>query len=89
MIAQALRIHESTITRHINYFLIEQKLTSNNGGSDSHLNAEKTKLLISHLTANTYFHTYQICQYIKDTWAICYSVSGMNKWLHQHDFSYK
>ncbi|PKG41020.1 helix-turn-helix domain-containing protein, partial [Psychromonas sp. Urea-02u-13] len=37
----------------------------------------------------TYFHTYQICQYIKDTWAICDSVSGLNKWLHQHHFSYK
>ena len=89
MIAQALRIHESTITRHINDFLTQQKLTSDNGGSDSFLNAEQTDLLISHLTENTYFHTYQICQYVKDNWAISYSVSGMNKWLHQHHFSYK
>lgn len=89
MIAQALRIHESTITRHINDFLTQQKLTSDNGGSDSFLNTEQTGLLISHLCKNTYFHTYQICQYVKDTWAICYSVSGMNKWLHQHHFSYK
>ena len=89
MIAQALRIHESTITRHINDFLIQQKLTSDNGGSDSFLNAEQTDLLISHLDENTYFHVYQICQYVKDTWAIYYSVSGMNKWLHQHHFSYK
>ena len=89
MIAQALRVHESTITRHINDFLIQQKLTTDNGGSNSFLNTEQTDLLISHLTENTYFHTYQICQYVKDTWAICYSVSGMNKWLHQHHFSYK
>jgi len=46
-------------------------------------------LLISHLTENTYFHTYQICQFVKDTWGICYSVSGMDKCLHQHHFSYK
>jgi hypothetical protein len=45
--------------------------------------------IISHLTKNTYFHTYQIFQYVKDTWAIGYSVSGMNKWLHQHRFGYK
>ena len=89
MIAQALRIHESTITRHINDFLIQHKLTSNNGGSDSFLNTEQTDLLISHLSENTYFHTYQICHYVQDTWAIYYSVSGMNKWLHQHHFSYK
>ena len=69
MIAQALRIHESTITRHINDFLTQQKLTSDNGGSDSFLNTEQTDLLISHLCENTYFHTYQICQYVKDTWA--------------------
>ena len=89
MIAKALRIHESTITRHINDFLTKQKLTSDNGGSDSFLNVEQSDLLISHLTENTYFHTYQICQYVKEIWAVCYSVSGMNKWLHQHGFSYK
>ncbi len=89
MIAQALRIHESTRTRHINDFLIPQKLTSYNGGSDSFLNTEQTNLLISHLIEKTYFHTYQICQYVKDARATCDSVSGMNKWLHQHHFSYK
>ena len=89
MIAQALRLHESTITRHIHDFLNEQKLQPENGGSQSHLSEEQTKLLIEHLTEVTYCHTHQICNYIKQTFNITYSVSGLNKWLHRNGFSYK
>ena len=27
--------------------------------------------------------------YIENTWKVIYSVSGLNKWLHQNGFSYK
>ena len=37
----------------------------------------------------TYFHTHQICSYIKQTYDIVYSVPGLNKWLHKNGFSYK
>lgn len=89
MIAQALLVHESTISRHLNEFIDEQKLTPENGGSSSHLNREQTKQLIEHLSDVTYFHTHQICSYIKSTFKIDYSVSGFNKWLHHNGFSYK
>lgn len=89
MIAQALLVHESTISRHLNDFIQEQKLTIDNCGSSSHLNDEQTKKLIEHLSATTYFHTHQICSYIKTTFDISYSVSGLNKWLHHNGFSYK
>ena len=36
MIAQALRLHETTILRHLNDFL-EGKINTENGGSSSHL----------------------------------------------------
>jgi transposase len=89
MIAQALLVHESTISRHIKDFIDEQKLTPENGGSSSHLNNEQTKQLIEHLSDITYFHTHQICSYIKNTFDVKYSVSGLNKWLHHNGFSYK
>jgi len=89
MIAQALLVHESTVSRHLNDFISEQKLIPENGGSASHLNSEQTKQLIEHLSDVTYFHTHQICSYIKSTYAIKYSVSGFNKWLHYNGFSYK
>jgi hypothetical protein len=28
-------------------------------------------------------------EYIKQCYGVSYSVPGMNKWLHRHDFSYK
>jgi transposase len=88
-IAQALLVHESTISRHIRDFIDEQKLTPENRGSTSYLSEKETHQLIEHLTDTTYFHTHQICSYIKTTFDVHYSVSGLNKWLHHHGFSYK
>jgi hypothetical protein len=45
--------------------------------------------LITHLGEVTYLHTHQIVAYIKETFEVEYTVSGLNKWLHQHQFSYK
>jgi len=88
-IAQALRIDESTITRHLKEFVNNQKLNPENGGSKSYLNTMQTEQLIAHLTDITYFHAHQICTYIENTFAIKYSVPGLNKWLHNNGFSYK
>ncbi|OTA18191.1 DDE endonuclease [Xenorhabdus vietnamensis] len=35
MIAQALRIHEGTVSRHLKNFIAQEKFTPENGGSDS------------------------------------------------------
>ncbi|WP_340619176.1 helix-turn-helix domain-containing protein, partial [Xenorhabdus entomophaga] len=40
MIAQALRIHESTVSRHLKDYFSQEKLAPENGGSESHLSAE-------------------------------------------------
>ena len=42
MIAQALRLHQTTIYHHISEFLNKGKLKPENGGSDSKLSAEQT-----------------------------------------------
>lgn len=89
MICQALRKHESTITRHLNDFISEQKLRPENGGSHSHLTQQQTEQLIDHLCVHTYFHQHEIIAYIERTFNVRYSVPGLNKWLHQHRFSYK
>ena len=88
-IAQALRKHESTVSRHLLDFKKSQKLTPENGGSQSHLNEKQTEELIAHLSNHTYVYTHQIVAHVKLTYKVNYSVSGMNKWLHQHGFSYK
>jgi hypothetical protein len=37
----------------------------------------------------TYLHSHQIVAYISEQFQIKYTVSGLNKWLHKHQFSYK
>ncbi len=64
MISQALRIHETTVTRHLNDYLQSEKLMPENGGSQSKLNASETMALIEHLSEHTYFHTHQIVDYV-------------------------
>jgi len=64
MIAQALRIHESTVTRHLNDYRAD-KLTIESGGSCSLLDDVQTKELISHLELHTHQSTIEIISYIK------------------------
>ena len=67
MISQALRIHESTVARHLSDYVLFEKLKPENGGSQSKLSATQTIHLIEHVTDNTYFHTHQIVTYVKET----------------------
>jgi hypothetical protein len=69
--------------------LSKQKLAPENGGSQSLLKADQTEKLIQHLSEITDVHTHQIVAYVLSVYAIQYSLSGMNKWLHQQGFSYK
>ena len=89
MIAQALRIHETSVVRYIDDYLTSEKLTISSGGSNGYLTDEQTKELIEHLCDVTYLHTHQIVAYIKEKYAVTYQISGLNKWLHLHNFSYK
>ena len=88
-IAQALRVHESTITRHVKDYLRQQKLNFSKGGSSSLLSVKQTEELIAHLTEHLYHQTRDIAAYIFNRWKLQYSVPGLNKWLHKHGFSYK
>ncbi len=89
MIAQALRLHQTTVDHHISEFLNKGKLKPENGGSDSKLSAEQTAFLISHLSDNLFYHTRDIVAFVARTWNIVFSIPGMNKWLHRNGFTYK
>ncbi|ENM5740489.1 IS630 family transposase [Vibrio mimicus] len=89
MMSQALRIHESTVARHLSDYALSEKLRPENGGSQSRLSATQTIQIIEHLTEKTYFHTRQIVTYVEAEFGVRYTVAGMNKWLHHHGFSYK
>lgn len=88
-IAQALRIHETTVWGHINDYVLQEKLKPSSGGSSSKLNEEQTIEILSHLEQNTYPSTKEIIQYVQDTYGVSYTQQGMHDWLIKHKFSYK
>ncbi len=87
-ISQALRIHQTTVIRHINDYKAN-KLSNKSGGSKSHLTEEQTAELIAHLEENLYHHNHQIILHVKEKYGILFTVPGMHKWLHRNGFSYK
>lgn len=89
MIAQSQRIDETTVRRHLNDWLNEEKLKPENGGSQSHLSETQTAELIAYLTDNLLPTTAAIINVIEEWWGIRYTVPGLNKWLHKHGFSYR
>jgi len=89
MIAQALRLHETSIVRHIDDYVSKNKLTPENGGSQPYLSKTQTDEVVAHLMLKTYRCSYEIIEYIWKSYEIRFSISGLNKWLHQQSFSYK
>ena len=88
-ISQALRIHETTVQRHISDYLSTEKLTPENGGSKSDLSETQTIELIEHVTKKTDHHIYEIVAYTRERFGLDYTLSGMTKWRHKNGFSYK
>ena len=86
---RALRLHETTVVRHIDDFVKKNKLKPENGGSNSYLTSSQTEDVVVHLMQNTYRYAYQIIEYIWQSHEVRFSTSGLNKWLHQQGFSYK
>lgn len=88
-IARILLLDDETIRRHVDDFWRENKLSTNNGGSDSKLTDRETRALTEHLSDITYLYVKDICQYVKQRFNRIYSISGMTKWLHSNGFCYK
>ena len=88
-IAQALRLHELTIVKHLNDYFNESKLKPESGGSESKLTIEQTQDLIQHLESNTYPSTREVIEYIYTTYEVQYSQQGMYNWLKHNKFSFK
>jgi IS30 family transposase len=64
-IAQALRKHDSTISRHPMDFKNKQKLAPENGGSQSLLKADQTEKLIQHLSEITDVHIFSFIKHLQ------------------------
>lgn len=78
-IAKILLLDDETIRRHIEDYLKNQKINTENGGSAGKLNQAESRKLITHLSEVTYLYVKDICLYVKKTFKKKYSVSGMTK----------
>ena len=88
-IAQALRLHETSVLRHIGDYLEKGKLKPENGGSNGYLSQVQGEELVAYLTEHTHRCAQQIIDYIRNTYQVDFSVPGLNKWLHKYHFSYR
>jgi transposase len=88
-IAQALLISGETVHNHLVDYIASKKLKPENGGSVGQLNEAQTEELMRELEANTYAKVSNICEHVHLKYKVKYTVSGMTKWLHTHNFSYK
>jgi transposase len=89
--AKILLLDEETIRRYINdYHNHSEKLDIESGGSQCKLTEIEAGQLISDLSEINYLHVVKdICYYVKREFGKNYSISGMTKWLHNTDFTYK
>jgi transposase len=88
-IAEALLLDEETVSKHVEVYVEEKKLSIQTGGSQSKLNKAQTKELVHHIETTTYLKVSNICTYVKATYGVSYTVSGMRCWLQKNKFSYK
>ena len=89
MIAQALRIHETSVNRHIQDYQNEERLKTKNGGSTGYLSQCESEYLVAYLEENTFAFAHQIIAYVTENFGKTFTVPGIHNWLHQHGFSYK
>lgn len=88
-ISQALRIHPDSVGRYISDYLDHSSLEFKHKGSKAQLTEKQSAELSNYLEDNLHTKVVEIVVYVKNTFGVPYTVSGMTDWLHRNDFSYK
>ncbi len=90
LIAQAHRISRDSVYRHLAEYETEKKTQHDDrGGSPSKLSEAQTRELVEHLRGTTYLYAKHICNYVRATYGVDYTISGMTFWLKTQVFVYK
>jgi len=88
-IAQALRLHNDTVSRYVIDYIESKKLEAKHPGSTGKLTPDQTTQLKIHLSEKIYDKACEIAAYVKDTYGVQYTTAGMTDWLKRNKFSYK
>ena len=90
LIAQAHRISRDSVYRYLAEYETEKKTQHDDrGGSPSKLSEAQTRELVEHLRGTTYLYAKHICNYVRATYGVDYTISGMTFWLKTQGFVYK
>jgi transposase len=88
-IAQALRLHNDTVSRYVMEYLESQKLNFAHKGSPGKLSDDQSAELIAHLKETLYVKAVDIAAYVQAHYDVTYTVAGLTNWLKRNGFSYK
>jgi len=89
-LAKAFRLSLATIYNYLKAYTSQEKIkNAPRGGSSSKLSQEQSQALVNHLKEQTYSKVKDICAYVRKTYEITYSRSGMTDWLKDQGFVYK
>ncbi len=80
-IARVLFLSDEGVRKQVEDYIQHEKLELESGGTESKLDVEQTKALITYLEENTYLKVKDIIEYAVSTYSIKYSISGMTGWL--------
>ena len=80
-IAQALRLHNDTVSRYIVDYLESENFDFDYKGSSEQLSKEQSDQLTKHLEKNLYTKVIEIVAYVAAEFNLKYTVSGMTDWL--------
>ena len=76
-IAQALRLHNDTVGRYISDYLKDGTFDYHHKGSTELLTKDQSEKVIKHVEDSLYEKVVEIVAYVKTTFDVDYTVSGM------------
>jgi transposase len=91
-IEKILLLDERTLNRYKNLYKhkgIDGLVANNYQGSSYKLSDEQIELLKQELDSKIYWTAEEICEYVKKTFKVSYTVKGMVQTLHRLGYSYK
>ena len=90
--AEALLLDQATLSSYVKTYRekgVDVLLKMDYHGSSPKLTDEHIKQLDAHLMDNTYLRVEDIIRYIKEQFAVIYTVNGLTALLHRMDYVYK
>lgn len=87
--AEVYHFHLSSAYDILKKWEKEKKIEDKRGGSQSFLSQEQSQQLITHLSSHIYVNVKPIIEFTYKNFGVCYTTSGMTKWLKHHGFRYK